>query len=280
MAATKAERGGCSLSSPVSAAVKVCQAAIEHDLDIRNTHFFASGEPLTEAKRKQIEAAGASVTPWYTMSEVGRIGIGCSAGCSSDDVHFLSDSVAMIQRRRRVEHIDRFVDTFLYTPLLPSAPKMVLNLESDDCGEVRTRSCGCLFGELGLDQHLSNIRSYAKLTGSGMTMIGSGFVRILEEALPRKYGGAATDYQLLEEEDIQGRTRLSLVIDPKIGAVDEGEVVATVLDELRGSDDAGGLTASLWTQAKALRVKRMAPVPQYGKVATLHLTKMAETSPD
>jgi len=280
MAATRSEFGGCTLSSSVSTAVKVCQAAMEHDLDIRGTLFFATGEPLTEAKRRQMEATGASVIPVYTISEVGRIGIGCAGALTTADVHLVSDSVAMIQHRRKVEHTDTYVNAFLYTPLLPSAPKILLNLESDDYGVVETRSCGCLFGELGLNQHLSDVRSHAKLTGSGMTIVGSDFVRILEEVLPHKYGGAATDYQLLEEEDGQGRTRLSLVISPSIGAVDDGDVIDTVLCELRGNVHAGGLTASLWSQAEALRVKRMEPIPRRGKITTLHLAKTEQSIPN
>ncbi len=50
-----------------------------------------------------------------------------------------------------------------------------------------------------------------------MTIVGTDFVRILEEVLPRKYGGAATDYQLLEEEDNRGQTQLSLIISPAVG---------------------------------------------------------------
>ena len=152
----------------------------------------------------------------------------------------------MIQQRRKVEHTDLHVDAFLYTTLLPSAPKILLNLESDDYGIAETRDCGCLFGQLGLNRHLCQIRSYAKLTGSGMTIVGSDFVRILEEVLPQRYGGSATDYQLLEEEDNQGRTQLSLIISPGVGPVDDDEVIAAVLHELRGNFHAGGLTASIW----------------------------------
>jgi len=279
MAAAKSESGRCSLSTSVSPAVKVAQAAAENGLDIEGTHLFASGEPLTEAKRRQIEATGASVSSVYTISEVGRIGIGCRGARATDDLHLVSDSVAMIQHQRKVDHTDMYVNAFLYTPLLPSAPKILLNLESDDYGVVETRSCDCPLGELGLDHHLSNVRSFAKMTGSGMTIIGSDFVRILEEVLPRKYGGAATDYQLLEEEDSQGRTRLSLIISPTVGAVNDGDVIASVLDELRRNVHAGGLTASVWSQAEALQVKRMEPIPRAGKILTLQLMKTDSLAP-
>lgn len=273
IADTKQRHGCCCFNCYVSPAVKVCQAAIEHGLDISGTHFIVGGEPLTEVKRRQIEAAGASVTPRYIISEVGSIGYGCPEGSATDDVHLLHDSVALIQHRRKVEPADTYVDAFLFTPLLPSAPKILLNMESDDYGVMETRRCDCLFGQLGLNTHLHNIRSFAKLTGSGMTLVGTDFVRILEEVLPDKYGGGATDYQLLEEEDEQGQTHLSLIINPGVGAVDEDDIIATVLRELRRVPHPGKLTAGVWGQANMLRVKRMHPISNMGKVATLHLMK-------
>ncbi|NQT31631.1 MAG: hypothetical protein HQ588_04780 [Deltaproteobacteria bacterium] len=273
VADTKQQFGGCSFSCYVSLAVKVCQAAIENGLDIEGTRFFSGGEPLTPAKRQQIEAAGASVIPRYAISEIGRIGYGCPNGGAIDDVHLLHDSVALIQHRRKVEHADTYVDTFLFTPLLPSSPKILLNMESDDYGVVETRSCDCSLGQLGFNTHIHDIRSFAKLTGSGMTIVGTDLVRILEEVLPAKYGGAATDYQLLEEEDSQGQTHLSLIISPTVGTVDEDEVIATLLAELRRVPHPGKLTAGVWAQAKLLRVKRMQPISNMGKVMTLHLMK-------
>jgi len=55
--------------------------------------------------------------------------------------------------------------------------------------------------------------------------------------------------------------------------VDEDEVIATVLDGLRRVPHPGKLTAGVWAQAKLLRVKRMQPISQMGKVMTLHLMK-------
>ncbi|MFQ5924491.1 MAG: hypothetical protein ACE5IE_00645 [Dehalococcoidia bacterium] len=276
MATTKQQFGSCSLSCFVSPAVKVCQAAIESGLDIQGTRFFVAGEPLTEAKRQQIEAAGASVIPKYYITEVGFIGCGCPGSYAADDIHLFRDSMALIQRQRHVEHSDVCVNALLFTTLLPSAPKMMLNVESDDYGVVETRSCGCPFGQLGFGEHLYNIRSFAKLTGSGMTILGSDFVRILEEVLPRKYGGAPTDYQLLEEEDSRGQTHLSLIISPSVGVLDDGDVVMTVLGELRRDAHGGKLATALWAQANTLQVKRTYPISSSGKIMTLHLIKNSQ----
>lgn len=273
MATTRKQYGGCSLITSVSPAVRVCQAAMEKGHDIKGTHFIVSGEPLTEAKRQHIEATGATVVPRYSVSEIGRIGCGCPEGGYTDDVHLLHDSVALIQHRRKLEHAYIYVNAFLFTTLLPSTPMILLNLESDDYGVVETRSCPCLFGQLGFEQHLHNIRSFAKLTGSGVTIAGSDFVRILEEVLPRKYGGGPTDYQLLEEEDSMGQTHLSLIISPAVGTLDENEVREIVLSSLRKSAYGGKLAAGFWSQVNTLEIKRMYPVSLFGKVTTLHLTK-------
>jgi hypothetical protein len=146
-------------------------------------------------------------------------------------------------------------------------------MESDDYGVCETRKCDCLFGQLGFNTHLHDIRSFAKLTGTGMTIVGTDFIRILEEVLPAKYGGVATDYQLLEEEDEQGQTHLSLIISPEVGVVDESQVITTVLRELRRAPHPGKLTAGVWARANILGVKRMHPISKMGKVMTLHLTK-------
>jgi hypothetical protein len=138
---------------------------------------------------------------------------------------------------------------------------------------METKNCGCLLEEMEFNQHLYNIRSFAKLTGGGVTVVGSNLVHIMEEVLPRKYGGGPADYQLLEEEDDRGQTYLSLVVSPIVGKIDEGSVIATVLGELRRTDSGGKLAAGIWSQAKALQVKRMNPISSAGKVMTLHLAK-------
>jgi hypothetical protein len=268
---TKKRYGGCSLTCFPSLMVKVCQSATENGLDISGTNFFGGGEPLTEAKRRQIEAAGAIANPRYWITEIGFIGCGCPAASAVDDIHLFSDSVAVIQNQRKIEHTDMSVNAFFFTSLLTSAPKIMLNVESDDYGVMETRNCGCLLGELGLDRHLYNIRSFAKLTGSGMTIIGSDFVRILEEVLPQKYGGASTDYQLLEEEDDQGQTHLNLIISPDVRVIDEKGVIDTVLEELRRSAYGGKLASGFWSQVNTLRIRRMHPISASGKVQTLHL---------
>jgi hypothetical protein len=63
---------------------------------------------------------------------------------------------------------------------------------------------GCLFDELGYVQHLHTIRSFEKLTGLGVTVAGGDLFHLLEEVLPRRFGGAVGDYQLVEAQDARG----------------------------------------------------------------------------
>lgn len=272
IAATNKEFGGCSLKTFVSPGVKVCQAAMENGIDIEHARLFVGGEPLSPAKRHQMEAAGVLIVPRYYISEVGFVGCGCPDASVSDEIHLFHDSVALIQHQRKVEHSKMQVNAFLFTSLLASSPKILLNVENDDYGIVETRSCGCLFDELGFKEHIHNIRSFAKLTGSGMTIMGSDFIRVLEEVLPYKYGGSAPDYQLVEE-DSEGQTFLSLIISPDVGKVDEVDVINTVFRELRKGIHGGGLAAGFWSQENMLRVKRIYPISSSGKVLPLHLIK-------
>ncbi len=277
MSSSIKERGGCCLHTYTSVAVRVCQVAKERGLDLEGAKFCLTGEPVTEAKRREIEQVGASVFPIYVFIEAGFVGHACFNPTTADEVHFLKDSLALIQHERKVPHAELSVDAFLFTSLLPSAPKILLNVESGDWGVIERRSCGCKYEELGFDEHIHHIRGFDKLTGEGMTFIGTDLVRILDEVLPAKFGGSSTDYQLLEEEDESGHTRLSLLISPEVGAIDENEVVETILSELGKGRDIRRLMSQVWSQAKMIRVRRMRPyTTARGKLLPLHIQKSKE----
>lgn len=95
--------------------------------------------------------------------------------------------------------------------------------------------------------------------------------------LPARFGGSPLDYQLMEEEDEQGFTRVSLLVSPKIEIADEAAVIGIVLDALGHSSVAADLARAHWKQAKTLRVKRMEPIwTARGKLMPLHLVKRSE----
>lgn len=268
------EKGqGCIIWTFANSAVRVSQAAIEKKLDLSEVTFIIGGEPLTRAKVREIEATGAKALSVYVVVEVGLIGFGCAGQVvASDDVHHCKDIHAIIQHRREISIGAASVDTFLFTSLQHKAPKIMLNVESGDYGVIETRRCGCGLEELGLTEHIYNIRSADKLTGEGMTFIGTDLLRIIEEVLPGQFGGSSSDYQMVEEENEQGYTSLSVLVNPEVGEVDEFRLVQTILTELSKGDDTQRMMAEMWSQGKVLRVKRKRPfITKAGKLLPLHI---------
>ena len=116
-------------------------------------------------------------------NEVGRIGVTCAARRNLDEVHLLLDKLAVL--RRDVEARTRRVEgALVLTTLWSRAPKLLLNVESDDTAVVEQGRCGCALGELGLDTRLHTIRSWEKLTTEGMTFTAALTIRLVEEVLP------------------------------------------------------------------------------------------------
>jgi hypothetical protein len=268
------EYGRCLVQATPSRAVAIAQAAKERGFNISGAIIIVGGEPVTKTKREEIEESGVILYPKFIFSEGGHVGFGCFNPTAPDDMHFLRDSLAVIQHQRGSSTSDTEVGAFLFTSLLPSAPKVLLNVESGDYGTIDQRRCGCRLESLGFEDHILNIRSYDKLTGHGTTVFNSDLIRIIEDVLPHRFGGSSIDYQFIEEEDERGQTRMSLIVNPTVGEVNEGEIITTVLDELGRQGDNIRVMAEIWSQAGTLRVKRMEPVVSMrGKVLHLHLQK-------
>jgi hypothetical protein len=269
VAAWAAERGVCVVRTGLSNALRVSLAAAETGLDLTGTAFIGAGEPVTPVKIDSIERTGARWISNFTISEVGRVGVACANGTDRTDVHYAAHVAALITYPRSVPGSEQRVDTFHFSSLLTGSPKVLLNTETDDYGIVETRECGCPLEGAGLRQHVRDIFSFQKLTGEGVSLVGSDMVRILEDVLPRRFGGSAVDYQLIEEEGEQGFTRLTLVVSPRVEIRDEADVIETILREL-GDSSFGRDVRSIWRRAGALRVRRAEPrVTQGGKVRPL-----------
>jgi hypothetical protein len=133
-------------------------------------------------------------------------------------------------------------------------------MESDDYGIVEERACGCPLEQLGYRRHLRRIRSFGKLTGEGVTLVGSEMLRVLEEVLPQRFGASPQDFQLLEEEGEDGLTRLTLLVHPDVEIEREEELLQVMLQELSEGSLAGGLASSLWEQGDTFRVRRQPPI--------------------
>ena len=263
--------GGCVINCNVSNALRVCLAAREHQLDLQGTTLMGGGEPPTPAKVRQITSTGARWIPTYAFTEAGPAGVGCARPTGGEDVHLLMDVLALIQAPREVAGTGFTVPAFYFTSLLPTANKIMLNAEIGDYGVVENRPCGCRLEDYGLTVHLRQIRSFGKLTSEGMALLERDIVRILEEVLPARFGGSPLDYQIVEEEDTEGFTRLNLLVSPRIPIADDAEVVAAVLEHLVGGPH------TMWAQARTVRVRRIEPiVTSRGKMTPLHLAKRTE----
>lgn len=252
-------RGVCAIRGHVSKSLRVCLAAKAAGIDLTGAIVTGGGEPPTPAKVAQIESTGARFRSGYHFTEVGTVGLSCPTSDDPNDQHLYMDHLALIQAPREVPGFDVSVPSFHFTTLLTSAPKIMLNVESDDFGVVETRSCGCPFEELGFTTHIRDIRSFRKLTGEGVTLVGSQVERILEEDLPARFGGSPLDYQLLEEEDERGFTRLTILVNPSVPLADERAVVSEMLASLHRRGGAAEMSRELWSQANAFRVRREAP---------------------
>ena len=267
------DHGACLIHTAASRGLRVCLAAREEGLDLTGVTMIVAGEPVTPAKIRAILSTGARYFTTYGFSEAGRIGMGCANPASSNDLHLWEDLCAVIQYPRCPPGSDVPVKAFNVTCLLPSSPRILLNAESDDYGVLETRSCGCALERLGVTTHVREIRSFQKLTGEGVTLIGSDMVYVLEEVLPARFGGSGLDYQVMEEEDDDGLTRVSILVSPRISISDESEVIETVLRSLKGRLQSGG-AGRLWGQGGTLRVIRREPVwTARGKLMPLYIPK-------
>ena len=271
----------CVVYTFATSAVRVAIAAAENNLNLKGTKFFVTGEPLTPQKQREIESVGASAVPIYGISEAGVIAAGCAQPHGvSDHCHLYKDTTAIVTHQTKVPHLDRCLDEYLFTTLLYESPKLLLNVGMGDYGDFTQDSCDCDFSRLGFDVCLYNIRSFEKLTGEGVTFVDTDLIRILEKDLPEHFGGKSMDYQLVESENGEGFTRLHLRVSPRLGALNENEILKRFLGLLKNAEDSPESWAQagseMWRQSGILQIRRDDPIPTAsGKVLPFHLSRVA-----
>jgi hypothetical protein len=266
------EHGRCLLYCTVSCGLRVAQAAGEAGADLAGVTARVGGEPVTPAKAAAMRRAGLRVMPAYGAIETGSIGVGCPHGTESDHVHVASDAVALVTHPVMTKNGSGPVEAFNLTSLLDASPKVMLNYQIDDHGVVETRACGCPLYAAGYTTSLHSIRSYSKLLGEGVTLMGADAARVLEDVLPARLGGSPLDYQLQEMEDADGFTRVQLVISPHVAIPDEREAVRVFIEALRASSPRGDAGGSVWEQAGTVQVLREEPAStSRGKVMPFHI---------
>ena len=231
-----------------SSAVRIARAAAESGIDIRGSVLFAGGEPLTEDRRCYIESAGAAVFPRYVATESGLVAGACPNRISTDDMHVYSDRLAVVESGGLLH----------YTSLTGFATKVLFNTGLGDSARLERRSCACLFGELGLNLHLSRVRSSQKLTVEGVTLP----VADLQDAVEAAIGALGTRPDACQLRPVHGPgglSKLVIAVSPDAGALDQARLVDGVLDRLRTGGPGAALAADIWRQAGTLVVLREEP---------------------
>jgi len=257
-----------------SSAVRIARAALNAGLDLAGARFFISGEPITEARVEIIQRAGGHSLARYGTIECGPIGYGCLNPAAADDLHLHIDLHAVIQAGEWGEREGLPCEALFLTTLSPWAPFVFLNVSMGDTAILDERDCGCPLGALGWHTHISGIRSFEKLTGSGMSFLDADIVRVLDEVLPAAFGGGPTDYQLLEEEGPEGDPILKLLAHPNLGPLDEGLVRKVFYANLGRGSGAGKVMELTWKQSGLFVIERRPPVATgSGKILHLHLKR-------
>ncbi len=232
-------------------------AGVEASLD--GLWLWTGGEPVTEVRRRELEAAGIRVVPQYGSIETGFISDGCLAAAAPDEVHLFEDTHAVVQAGDAAPGVLP-ADGLLVTTLDASAPLLLLNVSLGDRADLSHRVCGCPLEALGWRTHLASIRSFEKLTLAGMTFLDADVERILERDLPARFGGGAGDYQLVEREEASGRPRLELRVSPRLGEIDPRAVETTFYEALIAPSPTARLAGTLWREGAVVEVCRAEPV--------------------
>jgi hypothetical protein len=259
-----------------SSIVSLCRAVRAAGLDLPGAQFSLDGEPLTRARLDVIREVGADGTPTYATSETGRIAEGCLRSRAVDEVHLMSDLHGLIQPGPHDARPALPSDALLVSTIRATAPFVLLNVALGDRASRSRRTCGCPFEDLGWTTHLDTIRSYEKLTAAGMTFHDADVIRVLEEVLPARFGGAPTDYQLVEDEAPDAAPRVTLLVHPRVGPLPPDVVLRSFLAAIADGSAAARIMSIVWRDAGLLRVERQPPVA----TATGKILHFQTASPD
>jgi hypothetical protein len=265
MAERLAAGGSPHLWTYASAAVRVCAAAAAEGQRLHGARFTVSGEPVTEVRLAAIRESGAEVFPRFGSSECGYIASGCLRPADADDMHVLTDLHAVIRPGHEATTTGLAADALLISSLREDPRLVLLNAALGDRADLDGRACGCPLEAIGWTLHVRSVRSDARLTVGGIAVLDADVLHVLEEILPRRFGGGATDYQLLEESDAGGRPRLTLLVDPRVARFDPDRVAAAFLEAIAaGSGGPERIAGLLWEAARIVQVRRGEPLSAPG----------------
>lgn len=243
-----------------SAAARLSDVAVRAGLTLEGVWLSLRGEPVTPARVAAVRRAGAQVLTLYGAIECGAIGHGCLRPEAVDDMHLHTDLHAVIQPGAAGATPALPADALLLTSLRRSARLILINASLGDQATLDQRACGCPLQSYGWRTHLRHIHSFEKLTGLGMTFADAEVTPVLDEILPARFGGAPADYQLVEEETDAGGVRLRLIVDPRLGPLDDAALTDAFLDALARVSPTRRVMTLTWRAAGIVVVDRRPPI--------------------
>jgi hypothetical protein len=259
------------LKTYASSAVLLSQAAQAAGWDLAGVQMTVSGEPVTAARLAAIGRAGATAVQRAGSGELGLLGHGCLTPATAGDLHHYADHHALIQPGPGACPAGLRPETLLFTALRPSARLVLLNVSIGDQAELVEDDCGCPLAGLGWRTRMRGLCSHEKLTTGGMGFLDVDVVRILEEVLPRRFGGGPADFQLVESEGERGEPSLRLLAHPALGPLDAGAVADAFFEALGPGSGVERIMALQWRESRSLVVERRPPlVTAVGKIQHLH----------
>jgi hypothetical protein len=268
------ERRKCCLTTVVSNAARIARVASAAGLSLEGTTFHASGEPLTQFKREFIEKTGARVVLHYGPGGGNGTALGCGNSRFIDEVHVPQTMFTFVEHPRSLDYDGPSIHPLMLTTLHPSAPRFLLNVQNGDYATMVTRDCGCPLQEVGFTEHLHTIRSFEKFTSEGMNYFSTDLFALLENIIPSEFGGGPGDYQLVEEEDNAGQTRLTLLVHPDVGNLDEEKLLSRLYQGLAQGSRNNRFMSKIWLNAGTFRVRREAPhASARGKILPLQIRR-------
>jgi hypothetical protein len=266
------------ITTAASNATKIARIACELGISLEGTKFIVTGEPFTESKKEVLQKAGATATPRYAYGGSINIGFGCANPLHTDEIHVNQHQLALFSNPRLVEKNNPCLRPLLCTTLDTTFPRLLLNVESGDYGYLTHRDCGCALEKAGLTLHLHHIRSFEKFTSEGMNYFYGDLFVLFEDTLPAEFGGGPGDYQLVEEEDSKSQTRLTLVVHPGVGELNEQRLLARLRAALADGSRGNRFMTRVWQDAGTFRVKREVPYASArGKILPLHFSHEKDT---
>ena len=252
----------CAIRTAASNATRIAQTAWKMGVSLEGSKCLVGGEPYTEAKAKTLERVGLSCIPRYSFNGGGNVGNGCANSVYRDEVHLNGHMMAVIRHTMSLNKDAPAIYPLLFTALQPFGHLLLLNVANGDYATLETRDCGCALQRIGLTTHLHHIRSYEKFASEGMNYFYGDLSEFIETTLPSEFGGGPGDYQLVEEEDDNAQTRLSLVVHPQIGDLDEEKVLALLRVALSNGSRNSRFMTEVWENAGNLQGQAGSPACQ------------------